>query len=81
MLLKIYATIEKELLILWRDRAGMLVLFIMPAVLVVVMSLVQENILKIMGETGTQMLIDEIQDTQNKWWTRDVLSGFYYHSY
>ena len=38
----------------------MLVLFVMPAVLVVVMSLVQENILKIMGETSTQMLFVDL---------------------
>ncbi len=38
----------------------MLVLFVMPAVLVVVMSLVQENILIIMGETSTKMLFVEL---------------------
>ena len=36
------ATLFKELRLLYRDRAGLLVLFLMPAVLVLVVSLVQE---------------------------------------
>lgn len=43
---KLGATIFKELLLLGRDRTGLLVLFLMPAVLVMVVSLVQENVLK-----------------------------------
>jgi hypothetical protein len=61
---KLLATIYKELLLLWRDRAGLMVLFIMPAVLVVVMSLVQENILKIMGETSTRVLFVDLDQNQ-----------------
>ena len=37
---KLWATVAKELLLLFRDRAGLLVLFLMPAALVVVISLV-----------------------------------------
>jgi ABC-2 type transport system permease protein len=51
------ATIIKELLLLSRDRAGLLVLFLMPAVLVIVVSLVQENILKVTGETAIRVLL------------------------
>ena len=43
------ATLFKELRLLYRDRFGLLVLFVMPAVLVVVVSLVQENVLKATG--------------------------------
>jgi len=50
------ATACKELLLLRRDRSGLLVLFFMPAVLVLVITLVQENVLKTMGETGTDIL-------------------------
>ncbi|MFZ0134468.1 MAG: ABC transporter permease [Desulfobacterales bacterium] len=50
------AAIVKELLLLSRDRAGLLVLFLMPAVLVIVVSLVQENILKVTGETAIRVL-------------------------
>ncbi len=44
--MKLLAVIRKELLLLYRDRAGLLILFLMPAVLVLVISLVQENVLK-----------------------------------
>ena len=53
---RLLATIVKDLLILSRDKAGMLVLFLMPAVLVVIVSLVQENILKVTGETSVRIL-------------------------
>jgi len=51
------ATIIKELLLVLRDRAGMLVLFLMPALLVLVITLVQENIMKTMGEKSTRILL------------------------
>ena len=60
---RLMATVLKELLILRRDRAGLLVLFLMPAVLVVVVSLVQENILKVTGETAIRVLFVD-QDHQ-----------------
>lgn len=53
---KIAATLSKELLLLRRDRTGLLVLFVMPALLVLVMTLVQENVLKTMGEGTTRIL-------------------------
>ncbi|MFO7760464.1 MAG: ABC transporter permease [Desulfobia sp.] len=56
-MIRLEAVIWKELLLLRRDRAGMLILFLMPAVLVVVITLVQQNVLKIMGETSTSILV------------------------
>lgn len=57
------ATLIKELLLLRRDRAGMAVLFIMPAVLVMVITLVQQNALSTIGEGRTSILfIDGDQD-------------------
>ena len=50
------ATVSKELLLLSRDRTGLLVLFVMPALLVLVMTLVQENVRKTMGESNTRIL-------------------------
>ena len=47
----VVATLVKELLLLRRDKAGLAVLFLMPAVLVTVISLVQDNIL---NNTGTK---------------------------
>jgi ABC-2 type transport system permease protein len=46
----------KELLLLSRDRAGLLVLFVMPAVLVTVITLVQENVMKTMGQSRTEIV-------------------------
>jgi ABC-2 type transport system permease protein len=51
------AVIQKELLLLMRNRAGLLVLFVMPAVLVVVITLVQENVLKSIGQHDTSILV------------------------
>lgn len=54
---QLIAVIHKELLLLVRDRAGLLVLFVMPAVLVVVITLVQENALTSIGEGQTRILL------------------------
>jgi len=57
MISALLAVIQKELLLLRRDKAGLLVLFVMPAVLVVVITLVQENALKSIGESDTRILL------------------------
>ena len=58
------ATLFKELRLLYRDRSGLLVLFVMPAVLVVVVSLVQENVLKATGAGHMEILFID-QDRQD----------------
>jgi len=55
-MLKIRAAIIKELLLLLRDRTGLLVLFFMPAILVVVITLVQENVMELTGQKETRLL-------------------------
>lgn len=55
-MLKILAAAIKELLLLVRDRTGLLVLFCMPAILVVIITLVQENIMELTGQKKTQVL-------------------------
>lgn len=50
------ANIKKELLLLSRDRAGLLVLFVMPMLLVLVLSLIQDNLFRATGETATRAL-------------------------
>ena len=58
----ILTTAFKELLLLVRDRAGLLVLFLMPATLVVVITLVQENILQLSGQRPTAIhVLDQDQ--------------------
>lgn len=42
--MKLYASISKEFLLLLRDRAGMVLLFIMPAFLVIVITLIQDKV-------------------------------------
>ncbi|MBU0483436.1 MAG: ABC transporter permease [Proteobacteria bacterium] len=64
---KLFATLVKDLLLLWRDRAGLLVLFVMPAVLVVIITLVQNNVYKLMGETAARViLVDQDQGELGK---------------
>jgi len=55
--LQFIATLHKELLLLLRDRGGLALLFLMPMVLVLVVSLVQNNILKATGEGSLQVLL------------------------
>lgn len=62
-LLKLFAVVRKELLLLWRDRAGLALLFVMPALLVVIITLVQENVLKVMGESSITILIVDEDDS------------------
>ncbi|MFO7803622.1 MAG: ABC transporter permease, partial [Desulfovermiculus sp.] len=58
---------HKELLLLRRDLAGLAVLFIMPVFLVVIMSLVQNNLLRIVGESRTEVLFaDQDNSTASK---------------
>lgn len=49
----IWPNIQKEFLLMGRDVAGLLVIFLMPVVLVIVVTLVQQNVLTTMG--GTKM--------------------------
>jgi ABC-2 type transport system permease protein len=57
---KLLSSIRKELILLFRDTAGLLVLFVMPVVLVIVVTLVQENVLKSMGEKKMRILLIEL---------------------
>lgn len=54
--------IKKELLLLSRDRAGLLVLFVMPMLLVLVLSLIQDNLFRATGETSTRALFVNLDE-------------------
>ena len=57
---KLLPNIQKELLLLRRDITGLLVVFLMPVVLVVVVTLVQQNVLTTAGETKIRaVFLDE----------------------
>ena len=58
--LNLWSCIRKELTLLYRDFSGLMVLFVMPVALVIVVTLVQENVLKSMGETKTRMLFIDL---------------------
>ncbi len=54
---KLLVTIGKEILLLKRDRTGLLLLFLMPVILVVVITLVQENVMELTGQKSTRLLL------------------------
>jgi ABC-2 type transport system permease protein len=56
MMRKLWSNILKELLLLFRDYMGLLVIFLMPVALVIVVTLVEQNLIKAMGETKTKAL-------------------------
>ncbi len=61
-MLKIFAATIKELILLKRDRTGLLILFLMPALLVIVITLVQENVMEITGQKKTQIIFLDLDE-------------------
>lgn len=57
MWLKFKASATKETLLLFRDRAGLAMLFIMPMILILIMSLLQQSTLTMLEEQRTPILI------------------------
>ena len=49
--------IYKELLLLWRDRAGLAVLFVMPAILLLVVSSVQHNVMTTLDRPQIKVIL------------------------
>ena len=61
---RLLASITKEFLILIRDRAGLGILFVMPMILVFIMTFIQDAALKSINESGVPILfVDEDNDT------------------
>ncbi len=56
---KYLAATKKDLLLLLRDKTGLLLLFLMPSVLVIVITLVQENVLELSGQHQTELLLND----------------------
>lgn len=64
MIYKLLATVKKEALLLLRDKIGLSILFIMPMILIFVMTLVQDSAFKTINEKGIPViLIDNDQDS------------------
>lgn len=71
--MKVLATIWKEFLLLVRDPGGLALILLMPLVLVVVMTTIQDNAFRDLQETGIEvLLVDE---------DRDALSGIIKRSF
>lgn len=61
---KLLAAIKKECLILLRDKIGLAILFLMPMVLILVMTLIQDSAFKTINEKGIPLvLVDNDHDT------------------
>jgi len=61
---RLLASIKKEFLVLVRDWAGLGLIFLMPVVLVLVMTLIQDASFRLMDESRITLLyLDEDQDT------------------
>jgi len=61
---KLIAVIKKEALILLRDRVGLAILFIMPMILIFVMTLIQDSAFKTLNEKGIPIVfVDEDKDS------------------
>lgn len=61
---KLWAAIKKETLILIRDKIGLSILFLMPMILILVMTLIQDSAFKTINEKGIPIvLVDNDHDT------------------
>jgi ABC-2 type transport system permease protein len=61
---KLLAAVKKEALILLRDRVGLAVLFLMPMILIFVMTLIQDSAFKSLNEKGIPIVfVDDDKDS------------------
>ena len=75
-MLTVWATIIKELLELRRDRAGLLVLLVMPMALVLIVSLVQDNVMQATGQAPIRVLfVDQDQGFLGKEISRQLVAS------
>ena len=66
-MLKLKASVIKEFLVLIRDIPGLIILFLMPAAMIIVVTLVQDNTLKSLSENKIKILyIDNDNDILSK---------------
>lgn len=61
---KLFRSIQKELLLLKRDFGGLVILFVMPLVLIVTITLIQDGAFKSVGNTKMKVLL--IDNDHNK---------------
>ncbi len=56
-IIKLFASIHKEFLLLVRDRAGLAVMFLMPMMLVFVVTVIQDNTFKIVTDSKISLIL------------------------
>lgn len=54
---KLYASIKKEILLLIRDWGGLGILFVMPSVLLITITLIQESTFQVVGESAMPVIL------------------------
>lgn len=54
---KLWASVKKEAILLWRDKAGLSILFVMPVTLILIMTLLQDSSFKMLQEKRIPLLI------------------------
>ncbi len=57
MMIKLIASLKKEALLLLSDKVGLIVMFIMPILLVFVMTIIQDSAYKMVNENKISLLI------------------------
>jgi len=63
-MLQLFSSIYKEILLIIRDKAGLAILFLMPMVLIFVMTLIQDSTFKKLDESRLEILfLDHDQDS------------------
>jgi ABC-2 type transport system permease protein len=59
---KLWFVLKKELLLLIRDVPGLIILFLMPVLLIFVVTLAQENALKSQNTKTQVLFVDELKN-------------------
>ena len=54
---KLWATIQKDVRVLLRDKVGILLMFVMPIILVVVVTSIQNSTFELVGKNRLALLI------------------------
>jgi ABC-2 type transport system permease protein len=57
MILKFFASVRKEAILMLRDKAGLAILFVMPMALILIMTLLQDNTFKALEENKIEILL------------------------
>ena len=70
---KLGASIVKEFLLLINDKVGLLLMYLMPVLLVFIITLVQDSTFKLVNENKLELLI--INDASQRQLGRETLSS------